>query len=52
VEVAGSDGVTFAKGLAQMSAGEVSDAAGKHSTDVAADATVAIHRDDLVFLPS
>jgi len=52
VEIAGADGVTFAKGLTQMSAAEVSDAAGKHSAETESAATVTVHRDDLVLLPS
>jgi len=52
VEIAGTDGVTFAKGLTQMAAAEVSDAAGKHSDEIEAVTKITVHRDDLVLLPS
>ncbi len=52
VEVAGPDGVVFAKGLSRLDAGGVKDVAGRRSTEMA-DGTPAwvIHRDDLVMLP-
>jgi glutamate 5-kinase len=52
VEVAGPDGVVFAKGLARVSADHARSMAGKRTTDLGDDAPhEVIHRDDLVLVP-
>jgi glutamate 5-kinase len=52
VEVAGPDGVVFAKGLSRLDAGAVKEMAGRRSAELG-DGTPAwvVHRDDLVVLP-
>lgn len=47
VEVAGSNGDLIGKGLVAMSAGQVRDSVGRHSSEVGG---VVIHRDDFVLL--
>lgn len=47
VEVAGSNGELIGKGLVAMSAGQVRDSIGRHSSEVGG---VVIHRDDFVLL--
>ena len=49
VEIAGPDGVVFAKGIAAHGSTWVDDAKGKRSTELPGDAEV-VHRDDLVVL--
>ena len=53
VEIAGLDGKVFAKGLTRVSAAELRAVAGRRSADLP-DGTPheAVHRDDLVVLPS
>ncbi|MDA8379581.1 MAG: glutamate 5-kinase [Actinomycetota bacterium] len=53
VEVAGPDGVVFAKGLARLPAARAAQWMGKRSFDLPADlANEVVHRDDLVVVPS
>jgi glutamate 5-kinase len=52
VEVAGPDGVVFAKGLARHSAARVRSLAGRRTADLPPDVPhEVVHRDDLVILP-
>jgi glutamate 5-kinase len=52
VEVAGPDGVVFAKGLVRHGAAALRAIAGKRTADIAPEqAHEVIHRDDLVVLP-
>lgn len=51
VEVSGPDGAPFAKGLSLMASADVSASAGRHTSDLPADANETINRDDLVILP-
>lgn len=52
VEIAGPDGVVFAKGLAATDADTMRTLIGKRSTELPPDAPAAVvHRDDLVVLP-
>ena len=49
VEIAGSGGVIFAKGLVRMGAGDLRDAAGRRTADLPEGVTrEVVHRDDLV----
>lgn len=53
VEVAGPDGVVFAKGLARVSAADLRLVAGRRSTELPEGLSpVVVHRDDLVIVPS
>lgn len=52
VEIAGPDGVTFAKGLTRLSAAELRAVAGHRTADLPdGTASVVVHRDDLVVVP-
>lgn len=52
VEIVGTDGVTFAKGLARINATELRSAAGHRTSDLpVGTASVVVHRDDLVIVP-
>ena len=52
VEIAGPDGVVFAKGLVRHPSARVSDWAGRRTSDLPADLPhEVVHRDDLVVLP-
>ena len=52
VEVAGPDGVVFAKGIVRLPAARAAQWMGKRSSDVPADlANEVVHRDDLVVVP-
>jgi glutamate 5-kinase len=52
VEVAGTDGVVFAKGLITVASGEIAQLAGKRTADLPEGTPrYVIHRDDLVMLP-
>jgi glutamate 5-kinase len=52
VEIAGSDGVVFAKGLVRHPAARVGEWAGRRTADLPADLPhEVVHRDDLVVLP-
>ncbi len=52
VEIAGPDGVTFAKGLVRVSAADLRQTAGRRSDELPEGvAHVVVHRDDLVIVP-
>lgn len=52
VEIAGPDGITFAKGLARVSAEDLRQTAGKRTVDLPEGVShVVVHRDDLVMVP-
>lgn len=52
VEIAGPDGVTFAKGLARVSAADLRRTAGRRSADLPDGVShLVVHRDDLVIVP-
>ena len=52
VEIAGADGVVFAKGLVRHPSSRVTDWAGRRTSDLPADLPhEVVHRDDLVVLP-
>lgn len=51
VEIAGPDGVVFAKGLASVRAEQARAAAGRHSTESPGTPDEVVHRDALVLLP-
>jgi glutamate 5-kinase len=52
VEVAGPDGVVFAKGLVRYDVAELKAVAGRRTVDLPAGAShEVVHRDDLVMLP-
>jgi glutamate 5-kinase len=53
VDVAGTDGVAFARGMVYVEAGQLRRVAGRHTSDLPAGMThEVIHRDDLVLLPA
>ncbi|MDQ3469304.1 MAG: glutamate 5-kinase, partial [Actinomycetota bacterium] len=52
VDVAGTDGVTFARGMVSVEAVQLRTVAGHHTSDLPPGmAHTIIHRDDLVILP-
>ena len=52
VDVTGTDGVTFARGMVFVEAADLRTVAGRHTSDLPAGmAHEVIHRDDLVLLP-
>jgi glutamate 5-kinase len=53
VDVAGTDGVAFARGMVYVEAGQLRRVAGRHTSDLPAGMVhEVIHRDDLVLLPA
>jgi glutamate 5-kinase len=52
VDVVGTDGVTFARGMVFVEAGQLRKVAGRHTSDLPPGMVhEVIHRDDLVLLP-